>query len=79
MRLLYTILQGGIESASRIDFNKKLGQILNQPTVVSDGKGGTRKTSLTKDYPVATRLANEIKGNAFGEIQSNKFVEKCQR
>ena len=69
-------LQGGVEAASRIDFNKKLGQILNQPTVVSDGKGGTRKTSLTKDYPVATRLANEIKGNAFGEIQSNKFVEK---
>jgi len=69
-------LQGGIESASRIEFNKKLGQILNQPTIVSDGKGGTKKTALTKDYPVATRLANEIKGNAFGEIQSNKFVEK---
>ena len=69
-------LQGGVESASRIEFNKKLGQILNQPTIVSDGKGGTRKTALTKDYPVATRLANEIKGNAFGEIQSNKFVEK---
>ena len=69
-------LQGGIESASRIEFNKKLGQVLNQPTIVSDGKGGTRKTTLTKDYPVASRLANEIKGNAYGEIASNKFVEK---
>ena len=69
-------LQGGIESASRIEFNKKLGQILNQPTIVSDGKGGTKKTALTKDYPVATQLANTLKENAFGEIQSNKFVEK---
>ena len=72
--LLY--LQGGLEAASRIEFNAKMGKILNEPLSISDGKGGLKKTTLGKDYPVAAKVAEALKDNAFGQLTGNKFIER---
>ena len=69
-------LQGGIEAANRIEFNTKMGKVLNQVVTVSDGKGGTRKTTIGKDYPTASKVAEDLKSNAFGESSPLKFIEK---
>ena len=69
-------LQGGIEAANRIEFNTKMGQVLNRVVTVSDGKGGTRKTTIGKDYPTASKVAEDLKSNAFGEASPLKFIEK---
>jgi len=42
-------LQGGLEAASRIEFNAKMGKVLNDATVISDGKGKTKRTTVDKD------------------------------
>ena len=69
-------LQGGLEAASRIEFNAKMGKILNEPLSISDGKGGLKKTTLGKDYPVAAKVAEALKDNAFGQLTGNKFIER---
>ena len=69
-------LQGGLEAASRIEFNAKMGKVLNEPLSVSDGKGGLKKTTLSRDYPVASKVAEALKDNAFGQLTGNKFIEK---
>ena len=69
-------LQGGLEAASRIEFNAKMGKILNEPLSISDGKGGLKKTTLGKDYPVAAKVAEALKDNAFGQLTGSKFIEK---
>ena len=76
---ILSYLKGGITAGERLAFNKELGQILNQVTVVSDGKGGTRNTTIGKDYPVAAKMAQELKSNAFGEIQPGKLIERLSR
>ena len=63
---LLSYTKGGITSAERIAFNKELSKVLNEVVVVSDGKGGTKNTTIAKDYPVAAQMARELKGNAFG-------------
>ena len=73
---ILTYLQGGLESASRINFNNKIGLTLNKPVSISDGKGGLKKTTLSKDYPVAAKVAEALKDNAFGQLTGNKFIEK---
>jgi len=73
---LISYTKGGITSAERIAFNKELSKILNEVVVVSDGKGGTKNTTLAKDYPVAAQVARELKGNAFGELKPNQLIEK---
>jgi hypothetical protein len=72
--LLY--LQGGLEAASRIRFNNKMGKVLNEPLSISDGKGGLKKTTLGKDYPVAAKVAEALKDNAYGQLTGNKFIER---
>ena len=69
-------LQGGLEAASRIEFNAKMGKVLNEPLSISDGKGGLKKTTLGKDYPVAAKVAEALKDNAFGQLTGNKFIER---
>ena len=69
-------LQGGLEAASRIEFNAKMGKVLNDATVISDGKGKTKRTTVAKDYPVAAKVAEALKDNAFGQLTGNKFIEK---
>ncbi len=69
-------LQGGLEAASRIEFNAKMGKVLNEPLSISDGKGGLKKTTLGKDYPVAAKVAEALKDNAFGQLTGSKFIEK---
>ena len=69
-------LQGGLEAASRIEFNAKMGKVLNEPLSISDGKGGLKKTTLSKDYPVAAKVAEALKDNAFGQLTGNKFIER---
>jgi len=73
---LLSYTKGGITSAERIAFNKELSKVLNEVAVVSDGKGGTKITTLAKDYPVAAQMARELKGNAFGELKPNQVIEK---
>ena len=73
---LLSYTKGGITSAERIAFNKELSKVLNEVVVVSDGKGGTKNTTLAKDYPVAAQMARELKGNAFGELKPNQLIEK---
>ena len=41
-------LQGGLEAASRIEFNAKMGKVLNEATVISDGKGKTKRTTIAR-------------------------------
>ena len=69
-------LQGGLEAASRIEFNNKMGKVLNEATVISDGKGKTKRTTIAKDYPVAAKVAEALKDNAYGQLTGNKFIEK---
>ena len=76
---ILSYLKGGITAGERLAFNKELGQILNQVTVVSDGKGGTRNTTIGKDYPVAAQMAQQLKANAFGELQPGKLIEKLSQ
>ena len=71
--------KGGITSAMRIDFTKKFGDIWNKPITISDGKGGTKRTTLRKDYPVAAKFAEELRGNAFGELRPAPLVEKLSQ
>ena len=71
--------KGGITSAMRIDFTKKFGDIWNKPITISDGKGGTKRTTLRKDYPVAARFAEELRANAFGELRPAPLVEKLSQ
>ncbi len=71
--------KGGITSAMRIDFTKKFGDIWNKPISISDGRGGIKKTTLRKDYPVAAKLAEELHGNAFGELRPTPLVEKLSQ
>jgi len=71
--------KGGITSAMRIDFTKKFGDIWNKPITISDGKGGTARTTLRKDYPVAAKFAEELRANAFGELRPAPLVEKLSQ
>jgi len=71
--------KGGITSAMRIDFTKKFGDIWNKPISVADARGGTRKTTLRKDYPVAAKFAEELRANAFGELRPSPLVEKLSQ
>ena len=76
---ILTYLQGGLESASRINFNNKLGLTLNKPVSISDGKGGVRKTTIATEYPNASKVAEAIKGNAYGELSPGVFIEKLSQ
>ena len=71
--------KGGITSAMRIDFTKKFGDIWNKPISISNAKGGLSKTTLRKDYPVAAKFAEELRGNAFGELRPAPLVEKLSQ
>ena len=71
-----TYVRGGLEAGNRINFNTLLGKILNEPVTISDGKGGLKKTTLSKDYPNAAELAENLKANAYGELRPGKLVEK---
>ena len=53
-----------------------MGKVLNDATVISDGKGKTKRTTVAKDYPVAAKVAEALKDNAFGQLTGNKFIEK---
>jgi|5B_taG_2_1085324.scaffolds.fasta_scaffold00686_3 hypothetical protein len=76
---ILSYLKGGITAGERLAFNKELGQTLNQVTVVSDGKGGTRNTTIGKDYPISAQMAQQLKANAFGELQPSKLIEKLSQ
>lgn len=71
-----TYVRGGLESGNLITFNTLLGKILNEPVTISDGKGGLTKTILSKDYPNAAELAENLKANAYGELRPGKLIER---
>ena len=71
--------KGGITSGIRIEATKKFGDIWNKPITISDGKGGTKRTTLRRDYPVAARFAEELRANAFGELRPAPLVEKLSQ
>jgi hypothetical protein len=71
-----TYVRGGLEAGNRITFNTLLGKILNEPVTISDGKGGLKRTTLSKDYPNAAELAENLKANAYGELRPGPLVER---
>ena len=71
-----TYVRGGLESGNRITFNTLLGKILNEPVTISDGKGGLKRTTLSKDYPNAAELVENLKANAYGELRPGKLIER---
>jgi len=71
-----TYVRGGLESGNRITFNTLLGKILNEPVTISDGKGGLKRTTLSKDYPNAAELVENLKANAYGELRPGPLVER---
>ena len=76
---ILSYLQGGITAGERLAFNREFGTILNKPVVISDGMGGTKKTTLRKDHPVAAQMAEQLRANAFGELKSGPLVEKLSQ
>ena len=71
-----TYVRGGLEAGNRITFNTLLGKILNEPITISDGKGGLKRTTLSKDYPNAAELVENLKANAYGELRPGPLVER---
>ena len=71
--------KGGITSGIRMEATKKFGEIWNSPITISDGKGGTKRTTLRRDYPVAARFGEELRANAFGELRPAPLVEKLSQ
>jgi hypothetical protein len=76
---ILSYLQGGITAGERLAFNREFGTILNKPVVISDGMGGTKKTTLRKDHPVAAQMAEQLRANAFGELKPGPLVEKLSQ
>ena len=72
---ILTYIKGGLRAADRLDFNREFGRIMNEPVIAADG---SRKT-IAQVYPNAKNLAEQLKQNAYGELSTNKFIEKFEQ
>ena len=72
---ILTYIKGGLRAADRLDFNREFGRIMNEPIILPDG---SRKT-IAQVYPNAKNLAEQLKQNAYGELSTNKFIEKFEQ
>ena len=72
---ILTYIKGGLRAADRLDFNREFGRIMNEPIILQDG---SRKT-IAQVYPNAKNLAEQLKQNAYGELSTNKFIEKFEQ
>ena len=72
---IITYIKGGLRAADRLDFNREMGKIMNEPVITADGK---RKT-IAQVYPNARDLAEKLKQNAYGELSTEKFIEKFEQ
>ena len=72
---ILTYIKGGLRAADRLDFNREFGRIMNEPIILQDG---SRKT-VAQAYPNAKNLAEQLKQNAYGELSTNKFIEKFEQ
>ncbi len=72
---ILTYIKGGLRAADRLDFNREFGRIMNEPVIAADG---SRKT-VAQVYPNAKNLAEQLKQNAYGELSTNKFIEKFEQ
>jgi hypothetical protein len=72
---ILTYIKGGLRAADRLDFNREFGRIMNEPIIAADG---SRKT-VAQVYPNAKNLAEQLKQNAYGELSTNKFIEKFEQ
>jgi len=72
---ILTYIKGGLRAADRLDFNREFGRIMNEPVITADG---SRKT-VAQVYPNAKNLAEQLKQNAYGELSTNKFIEKFEQ
>jgi len=72
---ILTYIKGGTRAASRLGTNKELGKILNEPIMLPNGK----RTTIQAAYPVASRVASDLKANAYGELTTNKTLEKFEQ
>ena len=72
---ILTYIKGGLRAADRLDFNREFGRIMNEPVITADG---SRKT-IAQVYPNAKNLAEQLKQNAYGELSTNKFIEKFEQ
>jgi hypothetical protein len=72
---ILTYIKGGLRAADRLDFNREFGRIMNEPIIAADG---SRKT-VAQVYPNAKNLAEQLKQNAYGELNTNKFIEKFEQ